>query len=57
MKGLRLIYRGSRDGYKAAVYHSKCDNKGPTFIIIKSEHNKIFGGLTDIEWKSPDNFE
>jgi hypothetical protein len=51
---LRLIYRGSRDGFKAAVFHSKCDKKGPTLIIIKSEFGKIFGGFTDIEWNSPD---
>ena len=25
---------------------------GPTFIIIKSEHSKILGGFTDIDWKS-----
>ena len=52
MKGLRLIYRGSEDGFTAAVFHSKCDKKGPTFLIIKSEFGKIFGGFTDIEWDS-----
>jgi hypothetical protein len=57
VKGLRLIYRGSWDGFTAVEYHSKCDNQGPTFIIIKLEFNRIFGGLTDIDWKSPDYFE
>ena len=23
---------------------------GPTLIIVKSEHSKIFGGFTDIDW-------
>ena len=27
---------------------------GPTLIIVKSEHSKIFGGFTDIDWKSND---
>ena len=49
-----LIYRGSEDGFTAAVFHSKCDQKGPTLIIIKSEFGKIFGGFTDIDWNSPD---
>ena len=50
--GFRLIFRGSKDGFTAAAFHLKCDNKGPTFIIIKSESGKIFGGYTDIAWTS-----
>ena len=53
MKLLRLIYRGSKDGFTADVFHSKCDHKGPTLAVILSEHGKIFGGFTDIEWDSP----
>jgi hypothetical protein len=45
-----LIYKASRDGYTAAKFHSLCDNKGPTLNLIKSEHNKIFGGYTSINW-------
>ena len=48
-----LIYRGSEDGFTAAVFHKKCDQKGPTLIIIKSDKGKIFGGFTDIDWNSP----
>ena len=47
-----MIYRGSEDGFTADVFHKKCDNKGPTLVVVKSEHSKIFGGFTDIEWKS-----
>ena len=25
---------------------------GPSLIIVNSEHSKIFGGFTDIDWKS-----
>ena len=50
---INLIYRGSEDGFTAAVFHSKCDKKGPTLVIIQSEHKKIFGGYTDIDWGSP----
>ena len=25
---------------------------GPTLVIVKSKHYKIFGGFTDIDWKS-----
>ena len=50
---IKLIYRGSEDGFTAAAFHSKCDKKGPTLAIIKSKKGKTFGGYTDIEWDSP----
>ena len=45
----RLLYRASRDGFAAAVFHSKCDDKGPTVTIVKSGNN-IFGGFTKQSW-------
>ncbi len=47
----RLLFRASRDGFAAATFHSKCDNKGPTVTIVKSGNN-IFGGFTDVSWAS-----
>ena len=47
--GWRLLFRASRDGYAASVFHSKCDNKGPTVTVVKSRGN-IFGGFTEEPW-------
>lgn len=47
-----LIYRGSRDSFSAKIFHKKCDNKGPTLSIIKSEYGNIFLFYTDISWSS-----
>ena len=44
-----LLVRASRDGYAASVFHSKCDNKGPTVTVVKSRGN-IFGGFTEESW-------
>jgi hypothetical protein len=46
-----LIYKGSKDGYDAKDFHSKCDNQGETitFVLVG---NKVFGGYTDINWSS-----
>jgi len=52
---LELIYRASRDGFAAKSFNSRCDNKGKTISIIKSEHNQIFGGYTDISFNSTVN--
>ena len=48
----RLLFRASRDGFEAKSFHSKCDNKGPTVTVVKSG-SFIFGGFTEVAWKSP----
>ena len=45
-----LIYRASQDGVEASQFHSKCDNKPNTLVIIKSEHGNVFGGYTERSW-------
>ena len=47
-----LIYRGTRDTFKAARFHELCDNKGATVSIIKSKDGKVFGGFTASPWTS-----
>ena len=47
-----LLYRGTRDGFRAYDCHLKIDDKGPTLSIVKTTENKIFGGYTNIPWKS-----
>ena len=45
---LELIYRASRDGWESNIFHQKCDNKGPTIVLVRSELGKIFGGYASI---------
>ena len=47
----RLLFRASRDGFAAKAFHLRCDNKGPTVIIVKS-YQLIFGGFTEVSWTS-----
>jgi hypothetical protein len=42
-----LIYRASQDGFEAAKFHAKCDNKPNTLIIIKSTNGNVFGGYNE----------
>lgn len=44
------IYRGSEDGFSTESFHRLCDGISPTLTIIKSEHNKVFGGFTSVSW-------
>ena len=47
----RLLFRASRYGFDASMFHSKCDQKGPTITVVKSGEN-IFGGFTEKTWTS-----
>ncbi|RIA99466.1 hypothetical protein C1645_811502 [Glomus cerebriforme] len=48
-----LLYRASRDGMDANVFHNKCDNKGATIVIIKFKGtDQIVGGYNPLEWDS-----
>jgi len=49
---LKLLYRGSRDGFGASDFHAKCDNKGATVTVIKDVGGYLFGGFVDKPWNS-----
>lgn len=51
-KTASLLYRASRDGYQVSEFHSRCDNKGPTLVILKSCSGYIFGGYAPKHWDS-----
>ena len=44
-----LLYRASWHGWSAEHFHSRCDNKGATVIVVKTG-NYIFGGCTLPSW-------
>ncbi|POG80900.1 hypothetical protein GLOIN_2v1511534, partial [Rhizophagus irregularis DAOM 181602=DAOM 197198] len=53
-----LLYRASRDGNTPAAFHAKCDNKGPTIVIVKiSNSKKIVGGYNPLKWNSSNKVE
>jgi hypothetical protein len=47
-----LLYRGSRDGFAASAFHSKCDRCSNTVTIIETTKGYIFGGFTPLAWDS-----
>ncbi len=53
-----LLYRGSRDGFGAADFHSKCDDHSNTLTIFKAKGSSyIFGGFASITWESSGGFK
>jgi hypothetical protein len=49
-KRKRLLWRGSRDGFKSSEFHSRCDGHGNTLTIILDTEGNVFGGFTGVEW-------
>jgi hypothetical protein len=48
-----LLYRGTRDGFGAKAFHSKCDGHSNTLTIVKAKQSSyIFGGFTSVDWES-----
>jgi len=43
-------YVASKDGDSSGQFHSACDNKGPTVVIVKTKTGAVFGGYTDVNW-------
>ena len=47
-----LKYRGTRDGLKAADFHSRCDGIANTLTVVKATSGNIFGGFAEKAWHS-----
>jgi hypothetical protein len=47
-----LLWRGSRDGFKARDFHSRCDSHANTLTVILDTEGNIFGGFTPVKWES-----
>ena len=48
-----LLYRGSRDGFGAKEFHSKCDGHENALIIIRPKQSgNIFGGFVSVAFDS-----
>ena len=50
-----LLYRASRDGAMPSAFHTKCDNKGATLVLIRSTNGCVFGGYSNAAWSSNRN--
>ena len=46
------IYQGTVDGVLSGDIHRKCDDKGPTLILIKSGKDRVFGAYISVSFKT-----
>ena len=50
IKKFTLLFRASRDGYGYSNFHSKCDGKVNTLILVETTNRRRFGGYTECKW-------
>jgi hypothetical protein len=51
-KRSRLLWRGSRDGFRASDFHSRCNGHRNTLAIVRDDQGNVFGGFTPVVWES-----
>jgi hypothetical protein len=51
-KRFTLLWRGSRDGFRARNFHDRCDFHANTLTLILDTRGSIFGGFTPVKWES-----
>ena len=51
-----MIFRASKDGFRAKQFHAKCDGFARTLTVIKTIDGFIFGGYTEQAWHSNNSY-
>jgi len=51
-----LLFKASRDGFNRKAFHDRCDNKGSTITVVKSQFNQVFGGYANTSWDSASHY-
>eukprot|EP00052_Salpingoeca_macrocollata_P009191 m.72607 g.72607 ORF g.72607 m.72607 type:complete len:462 (-) comp16977_c0_seq3:24-1409(-) len=46
----KLLWDSEVHGRTAASFHTNCDNKGPTFLVVQTNNDSKFGGYTTENW-------
>eukprot|EP01099_Mayorella_cantabrigiensis_P002945 TRINITY_DN2326_c0_g1_i1.p1 TRINITY_DN2326_c0_g1~~TRINITY_DN2326_c0_g1_i1.p1 ORF type:complete len:488 (+),score=108.11 TRINITY_DN2326_c0_g1_i1:88-1464(+) len=52
VRKVQLLFRGTRDGFGAQEFHSRCDSKGPTIVVFKTSEERRGGGYSAQSWTS-----
>jgi hypothetical protein len=47
-----LLYSSPTHGLQAYPFHARCDNRGPTPVVLQSPEGYIFGGFSSVSWRS-----
>merc|ERR1712060_944334 len=51
-----LLYQASKDDDSSGNFHSRCDSKGETVVIVETTAGNMFGGFIDASWTSSSGY-
>ena len=51
-----LIFKATRDGFRAADFHRLCDHQPQAVVIIQSRAGYLFGGYAHAAWISSNKY-
>lgn len=54
-KSLRLLLRGSTEGFGTYAFHARCDNQGATMVVAELCEGGFVGGFTSVPWRDHDS--
>lgn len=49
---LTSLFQSGKTWNNVSEFHSRCDNKGPTIVLIRGSDGKHYGGYTSVSWIS-----
>ena len=44
------------NGASAIQFHNRCNNKGPTYTVVRSIYGRLYGGYLNKSWSSQNNY-
>jgi len=47
-----VLYQASKDGQSVSTFHSYCNGKGPTVVIVETSIGNLFGGYAATSWSN-----
>ncbi|PRP81201.1 hypothetical protein PROFUN_02035 [Planoprotostelium fungivorum] len=50
------LYKATEHGFQASVFHTLCDGRGPTVVVVQSDNDSLFGGYAEVSWSSEDTY-
>ena len=51
-----LLFRASVDGFDSGDFHRKCDGKGETLTVVRTEYGSVCGAFTSVMWSTDQNW-
>jgi hypothetical protein len=55
IKSSRILYKATKNGWDAKIFHQLCDNKGPTITIATLNDGRFIGAFSPISWGTVNN--